>query len=197
MKLKYYMRGLGIGIILTTLILTLSNKKLSDQDIIDKATNLGMEMMDEKDSIIKETDSKDTPSDELTQTPEVTQAPEVTQVPEATQAPEVTQVPEATQTPEATQAPEPTKTPEPTQTPEPTKSPDNDEGTVDSITFTINKGMSSGMVADMLMTKGLIQDAQDFNDFIVKQGKASVIRIGQYTLPVGATYKQIIEMITN
>ena len=45
MKLKYYMRGLGIGILLTTLLFTLCGyqKKLSDQEIINLAKGLGME----------------------------------------------------------------------------------------------------------------------------------------------------------
>ncbi|HBI73185.1 MAG TPA: hypothetical protein DDY59_08355, partial [Lachnospiraceae bacterium] len=44
MKLKYYMRGLGIGILLTTLLFALSGyqKKLSDQEIIERAEKLGM-----------------------------------------------------------------------------------------------------------------------------------------------------------
>jgi hypothetical protein len=45
MKLKYYMRGLGVGILLTTLLFTLCGyqKKLSDQEIINLAKGLGME----------------------------------------------------------------------------------------------------------------------------------------------------------
>jgi hypothetical protein len=45
MKLKYYMRGLGVGILLTALLFTLCGyrKKLSDQEIINLAKGLGME----------------------------------------------------------------------------------------------------------------------------------------------------------
>ena len=50
MKLKYYMRGLGIGIIVTTIILSLGSKKkaLSDTEIISQARELGMVMKDEE-----------------------------------------------------------------------------------------------------------------------------------------------------
>ena len=50
MKLKYYLRGLGIGIILTTLILTISfsGKKVSDEEVIKRAEELGMVMKEEE-----------------------------------------------------------------------------------------------------------------------------------------------------
>lgn len=45
MRLKYFLRGVGIGIIVTTIILTIShisNRKMSDNEIIDRALELGM-----------------------------------------------------------------------------------------------------------------------------------------------------------
>ena len=64
MKLKYYLRGLGIGIILTTIILTISysgrKTELTDEEIIKRAEVLGMVM---KEDILvfpaqKQTDTK-------------------------------------------------------------------------------------------------------------------------------------------
>lgn len=58
MKLKYYLRGIGIGVIVTTLILMVSsvihNNNLSEEKIIKEALKLGMimpETTDEKDSL--------------------------------------------------------------------------------------------------------------------------------------------------
>ena len=46
MKLKYYLRGLGIGIIVTTVILAVSFSKkeikMSDEEIMARAAQLGM-----------------------------------------------------------------------------------------------------------------------------------------------------------
>ena len=45
MKLKYYLRGLGVGIVVTAVILTIANhlgNKMSDEDIIKRAAKLGM-----------------------------------------------------------------------------------------------------------------------------------------------------------
>ena len=48
MKLKYYLRGLGIGIIVTTILLmiafALHKPTMSDADIIARAKQLGMVM---------------------------------------------------------------------------------------------------------------------------------------------------------
>ncbi len=46
MKLKYYMRGIGIGVLVTTIILVIAfsftGNNMSDEEIIDKAKKLGM-----------------------------------------------------------------------------------------------------------------------------------------------------------
>lgn len=61
MRFKYYLRGAGIGVILTTLIFTIAfavyKPTLSDDEIMKKAEALGMEMpADDSDSA----DKKDT-----------------------------------------------------------------------------------------------------------------------------------------
>ena len=46
MKLKYYMRGIGIGVLVTTIILVIafafSGNNMSDEEIINRAKKLGM-----------------------------------------------------------------------------------------------------------------------------------------------------------
>ena len=64
MKFKYYLRGLGIGILISTIILSVSfamNKNdLSDDEIIARAKELGMVMEDTgKDTIPKATETED------------------------------------------------------------------------------------------------------------------------------------------
>lgn len=51
MKLKYYLRGLGVGIVVTAVILTIANhlgNKMSDEDIIKRAAKLGMVMKEDE-----------------------------------------------------------------------------------------------------------------------------------------------------
>ena len=65
MKLKYYLRGFGLGIILTTVIMIIvthsSRNDLSNAEIINKAEALGMVMQDDssKTKDTKQADSKD------------------------------------------------------------------------------------------------------------------------------------------
>ncbi len=184
MKLKYYMRGLGIGILITTLILTIGKEKLSEEEIIEKAEALGMVMQEDDsdlDKLLDHTDLSGTPSPSMALT-------------------EPTAGPTAEPTAEPTPAPiiEPAKTPTIPAAPtmadiQPTKAADSTEGT---ITFTIKKGMSSGQVAKLLVEKGLIEDADDFNQYIVKKGKASIIRVGEYTVSADASYDEIVTAIT-
>ena len=70
MKLKYYLRGLGIGIFATVIILTIASlgkkKDLTDEEIIARAKELGMVMEDRSGSImdhLEEDPSQGQPSD--------------------------------------------------------------------------------------------------------------------------------------
>lgn len=61
MKLKYYLRGLGVGIVVTAVILTIANhlgNKMSDEDIIKRAAKLGM-VMKEDESLFPPTEPGD------------------------------------------------------------------------------------------------------------------------------------------
>lgn len=78
MKLKYYLRGMGIGIIVTTIILAISfsqrKVEISDEQVMVRAAALGMVMQDEQ-----ETDSTSTETEteqEIVQTPENIQTEE-------------------------------------------------------------------------------------------------------------------------
>ena len=62
MKLKYYLRGLGVGIVVTAVILTIANhlgNKMSDEDIIKRAAKLGM-VMKEDESLFPPTEPETT-----------------------------------------------------------------------------------------------------------------------------------------
>lgn len=147
MNLKYYLRGLGIGIAVTAIILGVGRGKetLSDAEIKQRAAQLGMVeasgLLTEREEPAKEPEADKEPvetkeptvepTEEPSKEPEVTPEPEDTEEP--TEEPEVTPEPEETEEPTAepteapTKEPEATKepTPEPTEdlTPEPTEEP--------------------------------------------------------------------------
>ena len=189
MKLKYYMRGLGIGIVLTTLILSMTNTKgqLTDKEIMERAAKLGMVSKEQDNAVLEQVinDAK------------FTSAPTESPKEEATIVPTVSLSPTESLTP--TVGPTAIPSPAPTATSVPTKIPEDrkETGNALNITFTIKSGMSSGQVAALLVDKGLIKDAEDFNQYIVKAGKASIIRVGTYSLPKQVSYKDIVTEITS
>lgn len=192
MKLKYFMRGLGLGIVLVTLIYALSNtkEKLTNEEIVLRARDLGMVTKEERDQVLNQLLEDANPAKP---TAAVTEAPS----PVPTAQPDVlTPTPALTPAPIATEAPEPTT--EPTKAPVKDASEDTASGSKEggSVSFTIKSGMSSGQVAALLVDKGLIKDADDFNHYIEAAGKASIIRVGSYSVPQGASYDEIIRKIT-
>lgn len=141
MKRKYYMRGLGFGILITAAICAVALPKekepMTDEEVIARATELGY--VKEEGGVtaddIDKIKEKASGTPEASQNPEATDVPEVTGEPEGTPGPTQSPVPtpEAPDPPEepdkpdvpATPTPKPTATatPKPTATAAPTKSP--------------------------------------------------------------------------
>ena len=173
MKLKYYLRGLGIGILVTALIMgftTRDSRPLTDAEIKAAAAELGMV---ESDSLRL----ADLPQ-EPTPTPEITPEPEAT--PEAT--PEVT--PEVT--PELTEEPE-TASEAATETTQ-------ESGT--DISVTVSAGSGSRTVCNRLEEAGVITDAAEFDKYLCDQGYSKRICVGTFEIPADASWEEIAKIIT-
>jgi len=115
-KIKYYLRGIGAGILLSLLLFSLftPKKTVSDEDVIKRATELGY---------VKNTDKQyfDQLKKNLNEESKVETTPVVTEIPQATETP----VPSASVQNTPSVAPEntPAVTPEVTNTPLPTSVP--------------------------------------------------------------------------
>lgn len=199
MKLKYYLRGLGIGMIVTALILGISfssrqeqAQTMTDDQIRERAAELGMVdsseltlaalqngVMQPTESTPQETQTQNSP-EAATEEPEETQTPETNTEPEVTVTPEVTNEPETTVTPEATPEPEATKVPEQTQT--------------DGIT--INRGDDSGSVSRRLYEAGLVENAKAFDNYLCNNGYSRSINPGTYEIVPGTSEEEIAKIIT-
>ena len=171
MKLKYYLRGIGIGVIVTTLIMTISsyihNNNLSDEKIMKEALKLGM-VMPEK------TDDKDSLWEKNTQTNTETNSESVTETTET----ETTQ----TESVDATENETETQIQEETQEPE-------------YVSITVEDTDGARRVAIKLESAGVIDDATEFHSYLKKNGYAKVIRSGRFRIPVNATYEEICSII--
>jgi len=204
MKLKYYLRGLGIGMIVTALILgiSFSNRQdqtsqiMTDDQIRERAAELGMVDSSEltlaalQDSAKQPTEG--TP-EETTQTQEqnnIEAEPETT-VPAETQA---TLEPETTQEPEATAEPEPEKTagPETTAEPEVTEAPQRTQ----TASITIQRGDDSGSASRRLYEAGLVENAKAFDNYLCNNGYSRSINPGTYEIAPGTSEEEIAKIIT-
>ena len=183
MKLKYYLRGLGIGILVTAVIMgvTQGSRKetLSDREIRERAAALGMV---EPGNSLADLEAAETPA--------ATEIPEAIETPAATETPEAAETPAATETPEATEAPAAT----PEVTVRPTQKPaEEEEGS--SYTFEIQAGDSSYQVAYRLQQAGLVADARDFDNYLCSKGYDRKLKTGSYEIPETATEEEISEIL--
>lgn len=204
MKLKYYLRGLGIGMIVTALILgiSFSNRQdqtsqiMTDDQIRERAAELGMVDSSELTLAALQNSAKQptegTP-EETTQTQEqnnIEAEPETT-VPAETQA---TLEPETTQEPEATAEPEPEKTagPETTAEPEVTEAPQRTQ----TASITIQRGDDSGSASRRLYEAGLVENAKAFDNYLCNNGYSRSINPGTYEITPGTSEEEIAKIIT-
>lgn len=180
MKKKYFLRGLGVGILLTALVLCIGYRKQNSADtIIKKARELGMVFPKKtSDSLLSASGS----AAEVTTSPTVSPTPEQTTAPTDSPTPVPTQTATVKPTPAATQG---TKT---------DSKKNNTSG--NTRTFTVRGGLLSSSVAREMKQAGIIKDADAFDDYVERRGMARKIRAGKYKIPVGASYAQILKIIT-
>ena len=189
MKFKYFLRGFGIGIIFTSIVCLVAfvqnsdSGKMSDKEVIERAKELGMV---EEQSNIKEFFSSDkTSSTEQSDTQETenvtTGESEDETVTEnvATESEEKSeQESSATENIDVTEK----------STEQPTKQ---------TVTITIEGGASSYPICQQLQELGVIDNADEFDNYLVSNGYASRISVGTHTLTIGMTYEEIAVEISD
>ena len=215
MKLKYYLRGLGIGMAVTALILGISfsgrqgqeAQTLTDEQIRERASELGMVDSSELTLAALASSAAQTPETtiepeaaaepETTTEPEATEEPEATTEPEATAEPKITTEPEATAEPKMTTEPKTTAEPEMTTEPEATEEPELTTAPEQlQTTITIKKGSDSGSVSRMLYEAGLVENAKAFDNYLCNNGYSRSINPGIYEIAPGTSEEEIAKIIT-
>lgn len=196
MKLKYYLRGLAVGVILTTIILSIANadnRPLTDAQIRMRALELGMV----EGESIKLSDVAESGSDSSSAEPESVEKesmePSVQQ--SASDEPEsvssdASSADEAGSTAASVDGAGSASKPPVSESIEPTEP-------TESVSFTIKSGESSYTVSKALAAAGLVEDAQEFDDYLCNNGYSRKIRTGTYEIVPGMTYEEIAKKIAN
>ena len=174
MKLKYYLRGLGIGILVTAAILTIvyhTKGSMSDSHIMKRAAQLGMVMAStEDDTLFAQTTQVDTTIEETG----------------------TISVEETTTVVETTEAVTEASTEKPTEAP--TEAPT--EPAAAEAVLTISPGMYSESVSAELVRLGIITNQKEFNSYLVNNGYAECIQTGDFKIKADMSYDEIARIIT-
>lgn len=227
MKLKYYLRGLGLGIFFTTILMTIEfhvqgTDQLSDEQIIERAEELGMVMNEDeteesgtiadankndsgetdetKDDKDKE-DASDETGAEDKEEPESDETSKAdTEAEENTSAKEENQKDETKASADEKDAEKVAKqdaeaAPD-TQTVPETAPEATPEAVPENVQFAINAGEFSDVVSQNLFTNGLVEDAGSFNTYIIDNKYDVMLQPGVYTIPKGSSYEEIAKILT-
>lgn len=180
MRLKYYIRGLGIGMVVTTIMLTISNNIRNEKAYVSKTntteeTTSSIIAYTEKESTTEDTKGADS-TEELTSTEQTT---------------------EAFTEPETQQATEPETQPqtEPETQPatEPETQPASDQ---QMVTIVIKDVYYASQAADILYDAGVITDKSGFISYLAQTGYANKIKEGNYNINKGESFENIAKIIT-
>ena len=194
MKLKYYLRGIGIGIVVTAVIMgvALGNPTggISDAEVRARAEKLGMSddtrVLSENEE--KETKTQETASPEIQKTTEPTAKPTTEPTAKPTTAPTAEVAAEPTTEPTAEVATEPTAEPKPSASV--TSEPESEE-----IIIEVRPGDGSYAVAQAVQSAGLVDDAGAFDRFLCQNGYDKKICTGSHTIPAGSSEAEIAAIL--
>ena len=171
MKLKYYLRGLGIGIIVTTIILvscfSMQKPKMTDEQIIEKSAQLGMIMPEQNSAVIAETETTE---------PEETEQKNEQQI-------AAEELQQETETPQESVVSD-------------TENAENAEQTQqEPFTLVVNRGDVCRTMCENLAANGVIDDSEGLRKYLSEVGYASFISAGTYQIPYHASYEEITNIL--
>ena len=196
MRLKYYLRGLGLGIIFAVIIMMIgfhdNKQSMSDTEIIEKAKTLGMveaknisgTVADEYNS--EKTDSSAANSDASSQKAETEQD---SQMQDSQTAQEDTQQEDIQPAADAKQEDTQPAADAKQETVEP-------QDAVTTYTISVTSQDTCRTIAEKLKALNLVDDAEQFRIYMGQKGADHFIADGEHVIPQGASYDDIITILT-
>ncbi|MCR5755385.1 MAG: hypothetical protein K6G30_11330 [Acetatifactor sp.] len=193
MRLKYQMRGLGIGMTLVALLWAFSpnpSEGLSDSEIISRAKELGM--IESGSRVLSElTEPETQPVEETMENPEEEPVEETMENSEEEPVKETTE--ELEEEPE--ELSEKVVEEEQETLPE-EESPEEESPEEEVVTITVKSGSGSESVSRSLADAGLVADAKAYDKFLCDNNYSKSIRVGTFQIQMGSTEEEIAKIIT-
>ena len=222
MKLKYYLRGLAVGILVTTIILAISfsqtKKELSDQEVINRAKQLGMVMADSgkiedyREDTQTETGQSEQGETEENVTGDTQNGAEDNEGVTGDNGTVTGDNGTVTGDNGTVTGDNGTVTGDNGTVTGDNEGGigDNEGGTADNgtgtedagsdtegkmVTFVISKGQFGRQISESLKKEGLVDDAEAFMKYLGETGKSEEILPGTYEIPMGSTYEEIVKIL--
>lgn len=210
MKLKYYLRGLGIGILVTAVVLSIAgdSEDLTDAEIRARARELGM--VEQGDMVLSSltatTAASEPAASESAEEVETQTSTGTEKIPETQETAGDEETPESqgiaeTEEPQASTGAEKTEPQGTAETEEPQaftgaeKTPETQNAT-ETVIITIRSGASSTSVSEDLEKAGLVEDAGKYDSYLCDNGYSRVISVGTYEIPLNSSEEEIAKIIT-
>lgn len=217
MERKYYLRGLGIGIAVTAIfmgIMSSGDKGMTDQEIIARAKELGM---------VENTVLSDMSDEAVVQPEQSAQAEEGKEAEQVKESAPAYRNDENVKSSEETSSdddisPEESPEQEPGDpedmesentapedagnegtAPEADQSEENVRDMITSATvktITVSSGDGSHTVAKKLADAGVVTSADNFDEFLCRNGYDKKLRTGTFSIPADASDEQIARIVT-
>ncbi|WP_455720966.1 hypothetical protein [Agathobacter sp.] len=178
MRLKYYLRGLGLGIIFTVIIMTIgshTSKAKTDPAATESLSKANTELSTEyhkstkqiKDTQADTSKADDSQADDIS-TSEITNDITTDEITGSEASSDTSDTPDASAQPEV------------------------------KTTFTINVSGSDTcrMIAERLQAAGIVDDSEKFRIYMGQKGADHLIADGDHEIPYGASYDDIINILT-
>lgn len=221
MKLKYFLRGLGVGILFSAIVLALSfynkpKENLTEEEILERAEKYGLMTEEEwknrqmekalenmgnqeasPDAIAADgvsPDAIDSASNgESTDSKDTSDSGSFTDSKDDSDS----ESPAASREPADSEKPSESKKPSESEKPSATKKPDSEKTPPPSMLaeIVVKSGMVSSEVAEDLERQGIVKDAYDFDDYMCSNGFAPQIQSGTFYVPKGASYLEIAQIL--
>lgn len=196
MKLKFYMRGIGIGILFSSVVFFIflsSYNKISDEEIIKRAKALGMVQADdgvgELDKLLaaskgEKKDSTPAPTPVITEIPKEEEETSNEEASHNTSGDNLSPEDSSNNGVEEENSNEGVE-----------EEPKEESDLPKMIEIEIEEGQGAKQIAKLLEEKGIISDYSDFNKYLKSLGYTKSLLSGKFHIREGADYSEIIKIL--
>ena len=200
MKFKYYLRGCGIGILCTAIILMISFRsdegQMTDSQVMERTSELGMIAPGE---IVPETENSQ--AAELTDTEKIVKKSETGKTKDTESVSETgeknTEELEVVPDFDTEEKEKDTESKDKKNNKKDKVSDSKKDQKDEKIVLEVKRGDVCRIIAENLATLGMVEDAENFRKYMQKNGYDHQINVGTFELKKGMSYEEIAKTITS